>query len=367
MTSLFEPTHAGDIALANRIAMAPLTRNRAPDAIPTELTATYYAQRATAGLIISEATAISPEGQGYADVPGLYGTEQLDGWKKVTRAVHEAGGKIVVQLWHVGRISHTSLQPGHAKPVAPSAIRAHAKTVLLKDGVPTFTDTSEPRALDAEELPRIVQDYRHAARNAIAAGFDGVEIHAANGYLIDQFLKTGANQRTDDYGGSIKNRARLLLEVTRAIVDEIGGGRTGIRLSPVTPANDIVDENPQPLFDYVVRELGKLGLAYVHVIEGATGGPRELPDRPFDYAELRNAYRAAGGKGAWMVNNGYDRALAEAALANGADIVAFGRPFISNPDLVERLRQNAPLNELNRDTLYGGGAKGYTDYPTLAG
>lgn len=367
MTSLFEPTHAGDIALANRIAMAPLTRNRAPDAIPTELTATYYAQRATAGLIISEATAISPEGQGYADVPGLYGTEQLDGWKKVTRAVHEAGGKIVVQLWHVGRISHTSLQPGHAKPVAPSAIRAHAKTVLLKDGVPTFTDTSEPRALDAEELPRIVQDYRHAARNAIAAGFDGVEIHAANGYLIDQFLKTGANQRADDYGGSIKNRARLLLEVTRAIVDEIGGGRTGIRLSPVTPANDIVDENPQPLFDYVVRELGKLGLAYVHVIEGATGGPRELPDRPFDYAELRNAYRAAGGKGAWMVNNGYDRALAEAALANGADIVAFGRPFISNPDLVERLKQNAPLNELNRDTLYGGGAKGYTDYPTLAG
>ena len=367
MTSLFEPTHAGDIALANRIAMAPLTRNRAPDAIPTELTATYYAQRATAGLIISEATAISPEGQGYADVPGLYGTEQLDGWKKVTRAVHEAGGKIVVQLWHVGRISHTSLQPGPAKPVAPSAIRAHAKTVLLKDGVPTFTDTSEPRALDAEELPRIVQDYRHAARNAIAAGFDGVEIHAANGYLIDQFLKTGANQRTDDYGGSIKNRARLLLEVTRAIVDEIGGGRTGIRLSPVTPANDIVDENPQPLFDYVVRELGKLGLAYVHVIEGATGGPRELPDRPFDYAELRNAYRAAGGKGAWMVNNGYDRALAEAALANGADIVAFGRPFISNPDLVERLKQNAPLNELNRDTLYGGGAKGYTDYPTLAG
>ena len=367
MTSLFEPTHAGDIALANRIAMAPLTRNRAPDAIPTELTATYYAQRATAGLIISEATAISPEGQGYADVPGLYGTEQLDGWKKVTRAVHEAGGKIVVQLWHVGRISHTSLQPGHATPVAPSAIRAHAKTVLLKEGVPTFTDTSEPRALDAEELPRIVQDYRHAARNAIAAGFDGVEIHAANGYLIDQFLKTGANQRTDDYGGSIKNRARLLLEVTRAIVDEIGGGRTGIRLSPVTPANDIVDENPQPLFDYVVRELGKLGLAYVHVIEGATGGPRELPDRPFDYAELRNAYRAAGGKGAWMVNNGYDRALAEAALANGADIVAFGRPFISNPDLVERLKQNAPLNELNRDTLYGGGAKGYTDYPTLAG
>ena len=366
MTSLFEPTHAGDIALANRIAMAPLTRNRAPDAIPTELTATYYAQRATAGLIISEATAISPEGQGYADVPGLYGTEQLDGWKKVTRAVHEAGGKIVVQLWHVGRISHTSLQPGHAKPVAPSAIRAHAKTVLLKDGVPTFTDTSEPRALDAEELPRIVQDYRHAARNAIAAGFDGVEIHAANGYLIDQFLKTGANQRTDDYGGSIKNRARLLLEVTRAIVDEICGGRTGIRLSPVTPANDIVDENPQPLFDYVVRELGKLGLAYVHVIEGATGGPRELPDRPFDYAAFKAAYRDAGGRAAWMVNNGYTRDMALQAVASGhADMVAFGRDFISNPDLVERLRQGAPLNAWQRETFYGGGAEGYTDYPTL--
>ena len=366
MTSLFEPTHAGDITLANRIAMAPLTRNRAPDAIPTELTATYYAQRATAGLIISEATAISPEGQGYADVPGLYGTEQLDGWKKVTRAVHEAGGKIVVQLWHVGRISHTSLQPGHAKPVAPSAIRAHAKTVLLKDGVPTFTDTSEPRALDAEELPRIVQDYRHAARNAIAAGFDGVEIHAANGYLIDQFLKTGANQRTDDYGGSIANRARLLLEVTRAIVEEIGGGRTGIRLSPVTPANDIVDADPQPLFEHVVRQLGPLGLSYIHVIEGATGGPREVEGRPFDYAALKAAYRAAGGQGAWMVNNAYDKALAETALANGADIVAFGRPFIANPDLVERLQRNAPLNEVNRATLYGGGAEGYTDYPALS-
>ena len=263
MTSLFEPTRAGDLQLANRIAMAPLTRNRSPEAIPTDLVATYYAQRASAGLIISEATAISPQAQGYADVPGLYGTEQLDGWKKVTRAVHDAGGKIVVQLWHVGRVSHTDLQPGNAAPVAPSAIRAHTKTVLIKDGVPTFTDTSMPRALDAEEIPGIVQDFRHAARNAIASGFDGVEIHAANGYLIDQFLKTGANQRTDDYGGSIENRARLLLEVTRAIVEEIGGGRTGIRLSPVTPANDIVDADPQPLFDHVVRELAQIGRAHV--------------------------------------------------------------------------------------------------------
>ena len=365
MPSLFEPVQAGDLHLANRIAMAPLTRNRAPDAIPTPLMATYYTQRASAGLLITEATAISPQGQGYADVPGLYGTEQLDGWKRVTSAVHAEGGKIVVQLWHVGRVSHTDLQPGNAAPVAPSAIRAHTKTVLLKDGVPTFTDTSMPRALDLGELPGIVQDYRHAARNAIACGFDGVEIHAANGYLLDQFLKTGANERTDDYGGSIKNRARLLLEVTRAIVDEIGGGRTGIRLSPVTPANDIVDENPQPLFDYVVRELGKLGLAYVHVIEGATGGPRELPDRPFDYAALKAAYRAAGGKAAWMVNNNYDRPMADQAVAEGDDLVAFGRPFISNPDLVRRLRENAPQNALNKATLYGGGAEGYTDYPTL--
>ena len=365
MTSLFEPTRAGDLQLPNRIAMAPLTRNRAPDAIPTPLMATYYAQRASAGLIISEAVAISPQAQGYADVPGLYSTEQLDGWKKVTRAVHEAGGRIVAQLWHVGRVSHTSLQPANAPPVAPSAIRAHTKTVLIKDGVPTFTDTSMPRALDLEELPGIVQDFRHAARNAIACGFDGVEIHAANGYLLDQFMKTGANQRTDDYGGSLKNRTRLLLEVVRAITDEIGAGRVGIRLSPVTPANDIADENPQKLFDYLVHQLGPLGLAYIHVIEGATGGARELPEQPFDYAQLKALYRAAGGQGAWMVNNAYDKPLAEQAVAEGDDIVAFGRAYIANPDLVERLRRNAPLNEPDRNTFYGGGAKGYTDYPTL--
>ena len=367
MTTLFEPTHAGDIALANRIAMAPLTRNRAPDAIPTALMAQYYAQRASAGLLVSEGVAISPQGQGYADVPGLYSTEQLDGWKQVTSAVHKAGGKIVAQLWHVGRVSHTSLQPGNVPPVGPSAVRAKTKTVLIHEGVPTFTDTSEPRALDAAELPGIVLDYRHAARHAIASGFDGVEIHGANGYLIDQFLKTGANQRQDDYGGSIKNRARLALEVVRAVVDEIGAGRTAIRLSPVTPSNDIVDDNPQQLFDYLLHHLAPLGLAYIHVIEGATGGERELPDRPFDYAALKAIYRKGGGQGAWMVNNGYDKARAEAAVAAGADIVAFGRPFIANPDLVERLRRDAPLNTPDRDTFYGGGAQGYTDYPTLTG
>lgn len=366
MTTLFDPIQAGDIALANRIVMAPLTRNRAPGAVPTPLMATYYTQRASAGLLITEATAISHQGQGYADVPGLYAPEQVAGWKAVTASVHAAGGKIVTQLWHVGRVSHTELQPGGGAPVAPSAITAKTKTVLLKDGGAVFVDTSEPRALRLDELPGIVDDYRRAALAAIDAGFDGVEVHAANGYLLDQFLKTGANQRTDAYGGSIENRARLLVEVMQAVTAAIGGGRVGIRLSPVTPANDIVDADPQPLFDHVVRELAPLGLAYVHVIEGATGGPRELPDRPFDYAALKAAYRAAGGTGAWMVNNGYDLPLAQQALAGGADLVAFGKAYIANPDLVERLKAGGPFNVPDKMTFYGGGEKGYTDYPTLS-
>lgn len=366
--TLFDPVQAGDLTLANRIVMAPLTRNRAPDAIPTPLMAQYYTQRASAGLLISEATAISHQGQGYADVPGLYGSEQLEGWKHVTHGVHGAGGKIVVQLWHVGRVSHTSLQPEGGQPVAPSAIAAKTRTVLLKDGVPVFVDTSEPRALQAYELPDIVHTYQAAARNAVqTAGFDGVEIHAANGYLLDQFLKAGSNLRRDDYGGSIENRARLLLEVMQAVTTAVGAGRVGIRLSPVTPANDAFDPDPQPLFDYVVRELATFKLAYVHIIEGATAGARELPDRPFDYTGLRRAYRAAGGKGAWMVNNGLDKELAQAALADGADLVAFGRLFIANPDLVARLRRGGPFNKWDSSTFYGGGAKGYTDYPTLKG
>ncbi len=365
MTRLFEPTTAGQLTLSNRVVMAPLTRNRAPGAVPTPLMATYYEQRATAGLLITEATAISHQGQGYADVPGLYAPEQIDGWKRVTAAVHAAGGKIVTQLWHVGRVSHTELQPGGGAPVAPSAIAAKTKTVLIKDGVPTFVDTSVPRALELAELPGIVEDYRKAALAAIEAGFDGVEIHAANGYLIDQFLKTGSNQRTDAYGGSIENRSRLLLEVVKAVTDAIGAGRTGIRLSPVTPANDVVDADPQPLFAHVMRELASFDLAYVHFIEGATGGPRELADRPFDYAALRSAYRTAGGKAAWMVNNGYDLPLAQQAVEDGADLVAFGKTYIANPDLVARLQKGGPFNEPDKNTFYGGGAKGYTDYPTL--
>ena len=368
---LFTPLQAGGLALRSRIAMAPLTRNRAPGALANARMATYYRQRANpetgAGLIITEATAISHQGQGYADVPGIWSAEQVQAWRAVTEAVHAEGGRIVMQLWHVGRVSHTSLQPGGAAPVAPSAVAAKTKTVLLVDGQAQFVETSVPRALAADELPGIVQDYRRAAANAIAAGFDGVEVHAANGYLIDQFLRRGSNQRSDAYGGSVDNRARFLNEVMQAVVAEIGGGRTGIRLSPVTPANDASDDQPQPLFAHVVRALAPLGLAYVHVIEGSTGGPREHQQgpTPFDYTALRQAYRQAGGQGAWMVNNGYDLPMAQQALADGADIVAFGRPFIANPDLGARLRQGGPFNSLDRATLYGGGDAGYLDYPAL--
>ena len=372
MSSMFSPLKVGAMHLANRVVMAPLTRNRAPGAVPNALMVTYYAQRADpqngAGLIITEATAITHQGQGYADVPGIWSAEQVAGWRKMTDAVHAAGGKIVVQLWHVGRVSHVDLQPGGGAPVAPSAITAKTKTVLIKDGVANFEATSPPRALRLDELPGIVNDYRHAAANAIAAGFDGVEVHAANGYLIDQFLRSGSNHRTDAYGGPVENRARLLVEVMTAIAKDIGGNRTGIRLSPVTPSNDAQDANPQPLFNHVARTLGPLGLAYVHIIEGATGGARDHTqgETPFDYAAFHTAYKNAGGNGAWMVNNSLDKTLAEKSLRDGADLVAFGKLFIANPDFTRRLREDAPLNTPDRATFYGGGAKGYTDYPTLA-
>ncbi len=368
MTHLFDPVQAGSLHLANRIVMAPLTRNRAPGAVPTPLMVTYYTQRASAGLIVTEATAISHQGQGYVDVPGIWSDEQVGAWKAVTDSVHAAGGKIVVQLWHVGRVSHVDLQPGGQAPVAPSAIVAKTKTLLIRDGAPSFVDTSTPRALRLDELPGIVADYRHAARGALRAGFDGVEVHGANGYLLDQFLRSGSNHRTDAYGGPIENRARLLLEVMQAITHEIGGHRVGLRLSPVTPSNDASDPAPQPLFEYVVRQLASLGLAYLHVIEGATGGARDhwQGDTPFDYAALRATYRSAGGTGAWMVNNGLDRASADQSLRGGAELVAFGRLFIANPDLPRRLRKGAPLNTPDRSTFYGGDEKGYTDYPALA-
>ncbi len=372
MKSLFSPVQVGAMHLANRVVMAPLTRNRAPGAVPNALMVTYYAQRADpregAGLIVTEATAISHQGQGYADVPGIWNAQQVAGWRKVTDAVHAAGGKIVVQLWHVGRVSHVDLQPAGGAPVAPSAITAKTKTVLIKNGVPVFEATSPPRALRLDELPGIVKDYRHAAANAIEAGFDGVEVHAANGYLIDQFLRSGSNQRTDAYGGSIENRSRFLVEVMSAITNEIGADRTGIRLSPVTPANDAQDPHPQPLFDHVARQLAPLGLTYLHLIEGATGGARDHVQgtTAFDYAAMRAAYRSAGGQGTWMVNNSMDKTIAEQSLKDGADLVAFGKLFIANPDLTRRLREDAPLNTPDRATFYGGGANGYTDYPALA-
>ena len=356
-TKLFEPYQLGPITLPNRLAMAPLTRNRAvpPGMVPSPLAVEYYGQRASAGLLITEASQVSQQGQGYQDTPGIYSKEQVAGWKKVTDRVHEKGGRIFIQLWHVGRISHTSLQPNGGTPVAPSAVRAKGKTFVGG----TFTDISEPRALDLAEIPGIIDGFKRAAANALAAGFDGVEIHGANGYLLDQFAKDGANKRTDAYGGSIENRAKLMLEVAKAVATEAGANRTGIRISPVTPANDISDSNPQPLFDHIVDGLSALKLVYLHVVEGATGGPRDIA--PFDYASLRKRFG-----GAYMANNGYDFALASQVLAAGsADLIAFGKPFISNPDLVERLKTGAPLNEWDKATFYGGGAKGYTDYPAL--
>jgi N-ethylmaleimide reductase len=356
-TKLFEPYKLGPITLPNRLVMAPLTRNRAvpPGMVPSPLAVEYYGQRASAGLLVTEATQVSQQGQGYQDTPGIYSKDQVEGWRKVTDRVHERGGRIFVQLWHVGRISHTSLQPGGGKPVAPSAVRAKGKTFVGGQ----FVDVSEPRALELAEIPAVIDDFKRGTANALAAGFDGVEIHGANGYLLDQFAKDGTNKRTDAYGGSIENRAKLMLEVSRAVVAEAGADRTGIRISPVTPANDISDSNPQPLFDHIVDGLDALNLVYVHVIEGATGGPRDIA--PFDYADLRKRFKRA-----YIANNGYDLELAAKQLAaNAADLIAFGKPFISNPDLVERLKKGAPLNEWDKATFYGGNAKGYTDYPTL--
>jgi len=361
MSSLFDPIKVGDIPLANRIVMAPLTRNRAVEGLqPGPLTVEYYRQRASAGLIIAEASQISPMAQGYLDTPGIYTTGQVAAWRKVTNAVHAEGGRIVLQLWHVGRISHSSLLPDGAAPVSSTNRRPEAMT-FTRDG---FVPVSAPRALRDDELPGLVADYRRAAALAIEAGFDGVEVHAANSYLLDQFLRDSVNDRSGPYGGSIANRARLLLEVMQAVAGEIGGGRTGVRFSPMTTFSDTpLDSDPQALFNYVVEQLAPLKLAYLHVIEGETGGERApAAAKAFDYAALHQRF-----SGAWMLNNGYSRDMAQAALNDGqADLIAFGRPFISNPDLVRRLREEAPLNELQADKLYGGGAEGYTDYPTLA-
>jgi len=361
MPSLFDPIKVGDIALANRIVMAPLTRNRAIEGnVPGALTVEYYRQRATAGLIVTEASQISPMAQGYLDTPGIHSPEQIAGWRQVTDAVHAAGGKIVIQLWHVGRISHSSLLPDGAAPVSSTSQRPEAMTYTSAGFVPV----SAPRALRDDEIPGLIDDYRHAARNAIAAGFDGVEVHAANTYLLEQFLRDSVNDRSGPYGGSIANRARLLLEVMHAVSDEIGAGRTGVRLSPMTTfgGTAALDSDPQALYGYVVEQLAPLGLAFLHVVEGETGGTRTPEGKAFDYEALHRSF-----PGAWLVNNGYSRQLALETVASGkADLVAFGRPFISTPDLVRRLRDDKPLNELRADKLYGGNAEGYTDYPALA-
>lgn len=356
VSKLFDPYKLGAVTLSNRAVMAPLTRNRAVAGfVPNPLAIEYYGQRASAGLLITEASQVSQQGQGYQDTPGIYTKEQVAGWRKVTDHVHERGGHIYIQLWHVGRISHTTLQENGGAPVAPSAIRANTKTFVGG----SFADVSEPRALELGEIPGIIDSFKRASANALEAGFDGVEIHGANGYLLDQFAKDGTNKRTDAYGGSIENRARLMIEVAKAVAAEAGADRTGIRISPVTPANDVSDSNPQPLFDYIVDQLNALKLVYIHVIEGATGGPRDIA--PFDYASLRKRF-----SGTYIANNGYDFKLATEILdQNKADLIAFGKLFISNPDLVERLKLGAPLNPFDKMTFYGGGAKGYTDYPAL--
>ncbi len=357
MPDLFSPLQVGPCLLPNRIVMAPLTRNRAGrDGVPTPLMAEYYAQRASAGLILSEATCISPQGVGYPYTPGIWNGAQVGGWAQVTGAVHGRGGRIYCQLWHVGRISHPSLQPGGALPVAPSAIRPEGEAYTYEGMQPFVT----PRALDLDELPGIVEQYRVAAKNALAAGFDGVEVHAANGYLLDQFLRDGSNRRTDAYGGSVDQRARLLLEVLEAVIGVWGSQRVGVRLSPLQPFNDMRDANPAATFSRVVELLNPLDLAYLHVTRLGMDAPGAAGP-PFDLGRLRRLWR-----GVYMTNHGYDRAAAMRAVAEGeADLVAFGTLYIANPDLVERLRRNAPLNAPDPSTYYGGGERGYTDYPFL--
>jgi N-ethylmaleimide reductase len=339
-TDLFSPVEVGPLRLPNRVIMAPLTRSRADAGnVPTQLNALYYAQRASAGLIIAEATQIAAEGQGYISTPGIHTREQIEGWKCVTKAVHVVGGRIVLQLWHVGRISHPSFQPGGALPVAPSAIRPKGQAFTAKG----FQSIPTPRAIETAEIPGIVAKYAQAARNALEAGFDGVEVHAANGYLIDQFLRDQTNNRTDSYGGSIENRSRFLIEVVEAVTAVAAPERTGVRISPQNGQNDISDSNPQALFNYVAEQMSGRGLAYLHIIEGDTDG-------------------------IVIANNGFDKARANEAISEGrADLVAFGKAFISNPDLVIRLLLDAPLMPAHRESFYGGAEQGYTDYPMLRG
>ena len=365
MTTVFDALTLGDLTLSNRIIMAPLTRMRSkqPGNIPYSLNAEYYAQRASAGLIISEATQITQQGQGYPATPGIHSPEQVEGWKQVTNAIHDRNGKIFLQLWHVGRISHSSHQPNGGLPVAPSAITPTGN-VFTADWKQLPYET--PRALEISEIAGIVTDYKKAAENAKSAGFDGVEVHGANGYLLDQFLEDGSNKRTDTYGGSIENRARFLLEVVDAVTSVWGKARVGVRLSPYGTFNDMSDSDPVALFTYVLEQLSARGIAYVHVIEpratSAGGNDAIAQDAPSTSQIFRNAF-----KGVFISAGGYDAGTAKHAVESGqADAVAFGRHFIANPDLPERIKTGAPLNKYNRATFYGGTEKGYTDYPFLS-
>ncbi|MBD2201938.1 alkene reductase [Calothrix sp. FACHB-1219] len=354
--NLFSPYQLGNLELPNRIVMAPLTRQRAGQGnVPHELNATYYVQRASAGLIIAEATQISLQGQGYPNTPGIHSPEQVAGWKLVTDAVHQQGGRIFLQLWHVGRISHPDLQPNGELPIAPSAIAPQEGQALTFEGLKPFVT---PRALETSEIPVIVEQYRQAAANALAAGFDGVEIHAANGYLIDQFLRDGTNQRTDEYGGSIENRVRFLREIVEAVTSVWDSKRVGVRLSPSGTFNDMRDSNPLETFGYIAQVLSQFDLAYLHLIESTDADIRHGGTAvPTDY--LREMYT-----GTLIVCGGYTAEKGNAVLANQqADLIAFGSLFIANPDLPRRLALNAPLNQPIPESFYGGGEKGYTDYP----
>lgn len=355
---LLEPTELGDTTIKNRVVMAPMTRSRSPHQVATELAAEYYAQRAGAGLIISEGTQVCELGAGYPWTPGIHTDEQVAGWRGVTDAVHRAGGVIFAQLWHVGRMSHPSVHG--STPVAPSAI-APGEEIFTPEGMQPIPT---PRALETEEIPTVIAQFRHAAQQAQAAGFDGVEVHGANGYLLDQFLQTGSNQRTDGYGGSVANRARLLLEVTEAVVEVWGSDRVGVRLSPGGTFSAMSDEDPAETFGYAMKSLDALDLAYLHIVEASqTLPPVGLESVGGPTALARSIY-----SGTIITAGEYDRDSAEAVVAEGrADLVAFARHFLANPDLVERFRVGADLNRPDAATFYGGGADGYTDYPTLAG
>lgn len=356
---LFSPYRAGSLELKNRIVMAPLTRARSSrTGVPPSYAAEYYRQRASAGLIVSEATNITPQGVGYAWTPGIWSAEQVASWKNITDAVHAAGGVIVLQLWHTGRISHPDLHEG-MPPVAPSAIQPRGQAFVY-EGLKDFV---VPRALEAKEIPGIVEDYRRAAENARRAGFDGVEIHSANNYLLEQFIRDTTNHRTDQYGGSLENRLRFPLAVVRAVTEVWGGGsRVGVRISPTTtvPGETPLDSDVMGTYGRYIDELNTIGLAYLHVIEGVTRETRDVPNG-VDFEALRRRFH-----GSYLANNRYGKQLAEEALAAGrVDLVSFGRPFIANPDLVERLRVGAPLADAPKETYYGGDEKGYSDWPTL--